>query len=72
MFLRLRRGRAGFVSDGLHSTQSHGLLLKVSTKSISASAMLRASNLANVLVQNHVYGDILKRQITGEFRVRLW
>ncbi|MBN2318732.1 MAG: TonB-dependent receptor, partial [Acidobacteria bacterium] len=34
------------------------------------TAMLRISNLANRLVQNHVYGDILRRQITGEFRMR--
>jgi outer membrane receptor protein involved in Fe transport len=34
-------------------------------------AMLKVSNLGNALVQNHIYGDILKRQITGEFRMRL-
>jgi outer membrane receptor protein involved in Fe transport len=33
-------------------------------------AMLKVSDLANTRVQNHVYGDILKRQITGELRVR--
>ncbi len=33
-------------------------------------AMLKISNLANALIQNHIYGDILKRQITGEFRMR--
>jgi outer membrane receptor for monomeric catechols len=33
-------------------------------------AMLKVSNLGNSTVQNHIYGDILKRQITGEFRVR--
>jgi outer membrane receptor protein involved in Fe transport len=33
--------------------------------------MLKVSNLANALVRNHIYGDILKRQITGEFRLRL-
>jgi len=32
-------------------------------------AMLKVSNLANTLIQNHVYGDILKRQIAGELRV---
>jgi outer membrane receptor protein involved in Fe transport len=32
-------------------------------------AMLKVSNLANALLQNHIYGDILKRQITGEFRM---
>jgi outer membrane receptor for ferrienterochelin and colicin len=34
------------------------------------TAMIKISNLANALVQNHIYGDILKRQITGEFRMR--
>jgi outer membrane receptor protein involved in Fe transport len=33
-------------------------------------AMLKVSNLANTLIQNHVYGDILKRQISGEIRMR--
>ena len=33
-------------------------------------AMIKISNLANSLVQNHIYGDILKRQITGEFKMR--
>ena len=33
-------------------------------------AMLKVSNLANTPIQNHVYGDILKRQIAGELRVR--
>jgi outer membrane receptor for ferrienterochelin and colicin len=33
-------------------------------------AMLKISNLANTPIQNHVFGDILKRQITGEFRAR--
>lgn len=33
-------------------------------------AMLRVSNLANTPIQNHVFGDILKRQISGEFRMR--
>jgi outer membrane receptor protein involved in Fe transport len=32
--------------------------------------MLKVSNLANTPIQNHIFGDILKRQITGEFRVR--
>jgi outer membrane receptor protein involved in Fe transport len=34
------------------------------------SAILKVSNLANTLVQNHVMGDIIKRQIAGEFRMR--
>jgi hypothetical protein len=33
-------------------------------------AMLKVSNLANTPIQNHIFGDILKRQISGEFRVR--
>jgi hypothetical protein len=33
-------------------------------------AMLKVSNLTNTPVQNHVFGDILKRQIAGELRVR--
>ncbi|MGA2260502.1 MAG: hypothetical protein ABSH28_03595 [Acidobacteriota bacterium] len=33
-------------------------------------AMLKVSNLANTPAQNHVFGDILKRQIAGELRVR--
>ncbi|MBZ5499798.1 MAG: TonB-dependent receptor [Acidobacteriia bacterium] len=33
-------------------------------------AMLKVSNLANTPIQNHVFGDILKRQISGELRVR--
>lgn len=33
-------------------------------------AMLKVSDLANTPIQNHVYGDILKRQISGELRVR--
>jgi hypothetical protein len=32
--------------------------------------MLKVSNLANTPIQNHVFGDILKRQISGELRVR--
>jgi outer membrane receptor for ferrienterochelin and colicin len=32
--------------------------------------MLKVANLANTPVQNHVLGDILKRQITGEIRMR--
>ena len=35
------------------------------------TAMLKISNLANTKIQNHVFGDIIKRQITGEFRLRL-
>jgi outer membrane receptor protein involved in Fe transport len=34
------------------------------------TAILKVSNLANTPVQNHIYGDILKRQIAGEFRLR--
>jgi outer membrane receptor for ferric coprogen and ferric-rhodotorulic acid len=34
--------------------------------------MLKISNLGNARVQNHIYGDILKRQISGEFRIRFW
>jgi outer membrane receptor protein involved in Fe transport len=34
------------------------------------TAMLKISNLANELIQNHIYGDIMKRQITCEFKVR--
>jgi outer membrane receptor protein involved in Fe transport len=34
------------------------------------TAMLKISNLANELIQNHIYGDIMKRQITGEFKMR--
>jgi outer membrane receptor protein involved in Fe transport len=33
-------------------------------------AMLKVSNLANTPIQNHVFGDILKRQIAGELRIR--
>jgi outer membrane receptor protein involved in Fe transport len=33
-------------------------------------AMLKVSNLANTPIQNHVFGDILKRQISDELRVR--
>lgn len=34
------------------------------------AVMVRISNLANVRLQNHIYGDILKRQISGELRLR--
>ena len=34
------------------------------------TAMLKISNLANTPIQNHFFGDILKRQITGELRMR--
>jgi hypothetical protein len=34
------------------------------------TAMVKISNLANTPIQNHVFGDILKRQISGEFRLR--
>jgi hypothetical protein len=32
-------------------------------------AMLKISNLADTPIQNHIFGDILKRQISGEFKV---
>ena len=34
------------------------------------TAMVKISNLANTPVQTHVFGDILKRQVSGELRVR--
>ncbi len=34
------------------------------------TAMVKISNLANTAIQNPVFGDILKRQISGEFKVR--
>jgi outer membrane receptor protein involved in Fe transport len=34
------------------------------------AAMLKISNLGNMLVQNHVLGDILKRQIAVELKMR--
>jgi outer membrane receptor protein involved in Fe transport len=34
------------------------------------TAMLKISNLANTPIQNHVFGDVLKRQIAGEFKMR--
>jgi outer membrane receptor protein involved in Fe transport len=33
--------------------------------------MGKVSNLANTPIQNHIFGDILKRQITAEFKMRL-
>jgi outer membrane receptor for ferrienterochelin and colicin len=33
-------------------------------------AMLKVANVANRPIQNHVWGDILRRQVTGELRVR--
>jgi hypothetical protein len=33
-------------------------------------ATLKVANLADTAVQNHVFGDILRPQIPGEFRVR--
>jgi outer membrane receptor protein involved in Fe transport len=33
-------------------------------------AMLKVANLANTPIQNHVWGDILRRQVTGELRMR--
>jgi len=32
--------------------------------------MLKVNNLANEMIQNHVFGDLLKRQIVGELRFR--
>jgi len=32
-------------------------------------ALLKFANLANTPIQNHIFGDVLKRQITGELRV---
>lgn len=32
--------------------------------------MLKVFNLANTRIQNHVRGDILMRQISGEFKMR--
>ncbi len=34
------------------------------------TVMAKISNLANTAIQNHFFGDILKRQITGELRMR--
>ena len=34
------------------------------------TAMLKISNLLNANIQNHIFGDILKRQIAGEFKAR--
>jgi outer membrane receptor protein involved in Fe transport len=34
------------------------------------AAVVKVSNLANTQIQNHIFGDILKRQISGEFRMR--
>jgi len=31
---------------------------------------IKATNLANQNVQQHVFGDILKRQVVGELRVQ--
>jgi len=31
--------------------------------------MLKLANLANRPIQNHVWGDILRRQVTGELRM---
>ena len=33
-------------------------------------AILKVSNISNTPIQNHIFGDILKRQIIGEFRMR--
>jgi len=34
------------------------------------AAGVKVSNLANTRIQNHIFGDILKRRISGEFKVR--
>jgi hypothetical protein len=34
------------------------------------AATLKVANLFNTLIQSHVWGDILKRQVVGELRVR--
>jgi uncharacterized repeat protein (TIGR01451 family) len=34
------------------------------------TAMLKISNLGNTPIQNHFFGDILKRQVTGELKMR--
>jgi hypothetical protein len=39
----------------------------VSQEGISATV---TEIIADALVQNHIFGDILKRQITGELRMR--
>ncbi len=33
--------------------------------------MMKVNNLGNEKIQNHVFGDLLKRQIIGELRIRL-
>jgi outer membrane receptor protein involved in Fe transport len=35
------------------------------------TALLRVNNMGNVQVQQHIFGDVIKRQIVGEFRVNL-
>ena len=40
-------------------------------ENLKYTIMLKVSNLANTPIQNHIFGDILRRQITGEFRMRL-
>ncbi len=32
--------------------------------------MLKVTNLTNKMIQNHVFGDLLKRQVVGEMRLR--
>ena len=34
------------------------------------TASLKVNNLGNARVQQHVFGDIIKRQVTGELRVQ--
>ena len=36
----------------------------------SSDTTIKATNLANQNVQQHVFGDITKRQIVGELRVQ--
>ena len=35
------------------------------------SAALKITNLANQEIQQHVFGDIIKRSVLGEFKVHL-
>jgi hypothetical protein len=35
------------------------------------SAALKITNLANQEIQQHVFGDIIKRSVVGEFKVNL-
>jgi hypothetical protein len=37
---------------------------------VGPTPLLKAANLASTPIQNHVWGDILRRQVTGELRMR--